>query len=139
MTRLTITPPSIGEKNVVAEPKVDVALKEVEAWANGNVGAVNIGEGVLTEAMLSTAVQTLLNTKSFAALTYIAKNEASYTASSGQLVLMEKASSILTLPTPTANRIVGVYSSNSGVKVRTAAGGQYIFGDFVSTTSSTVE
>src|SRR5947207_3956161 len=63
MAKLTLSVPVVGEKRSIAEPKVDTALKEVETWANGNIGSNNIEAKGVTEAMLSTAVQTLLNEK----------------------------------------------------------------------------
>jgi hypothetical protein len=63
MSKLTITDPVIGEKVTASDPKIIAALTAISEWANGNIGANNIEAKGVTEAMLSTAVQTLLNEK----------------------------------------------------------------------------
>ncbi len=53
MAELKLTIPSTGEKNTVAEPKVDTALTTIRTWANGEVGAVNMESGFLVGAWTS--------------------------------------------------------------------------------------
>jgi hypothetical protein len=133
MAKLTITPPSTGEKDSVAEPKVGTALKAIETWANGEVGTSNIAAGNVTEAMLATAVQEKLT--SLTGIVY-ATSAVSLEGVSGKLYKMTVGATTLTLPAPTVNRLIGVYSSN-GCKV-TASSGK-IYGDFISPGQTTVE
>lgn len=133
MSKLSLVIPTVGIKNTVACPEVDTALSTIQTWANGEVeGTNNIkAEGVI-EANLDSATKTLLNTKSFAALTFNAQNVATFTAATGELVLMEKEASVLTLPAATANRIVGVMAGNSANSITVkAAAVKTIFGDFI--------
>jgi hypothetical protein len=136
MTRLTLAIPSVGEKNTVAEPKVDVALGKVEEWANGKVGTENIEAGTVTEAMLATAVVEKLTTK--LGLSLVAQ-AASVTGVSEKLYEMTTNATTVTLPTPTTNRLIGVYCGGgiAGCKV-TASSGK-IFGDFLTAGATTVE
>lgn len=121
MAKLAITPPSVGEKDSVAEPKVGTALQAVETWANGNVGANNIEAKGITEAMLATVLVEKLTTK--LGMTTEAKNE-SLTGVSEKLYIMEKEASTLTLPAPTLNRVIGITCANSinAVKITCSEG-----------------
>lgn len=133
MSKLTIPAPVVGEKVTAAEPKVGTDITTIETWANGEIDSTNIKAEGITEADLDAATKTLLNSKSFAALTLVKKNEAAFTAASGELVLMEKEASVLTLPEPTAGRIIGAYcaSTITSIKVKPTKVATKVFGDFL--------
>lgn len=128
MTKLTITPPSTGELNTVADPKVVTALQAIEAWANGSVGTNNIEAGSVTEAMLSTAVQTLLG-KAVSGLTF-AERTTSVEAASGELVYANKTAITITLPAPTVGRSIAVFCGGSATSVKVTCSSGKIYGDF---------
>lgn len=129
MTKLTISPPSTGELNTVAEPKVTTALQAIETWANGNVGTNNIGAETVTEAMLVSAAKTLLNAKALGLTLKVYST--SQTAVSGELLNMSKTTTV-TLPTAALNRVVGVFAGiASGEEVKVKTNGGLIYGDFV--------
>ncbi len=133
MTKLALTVPTTGELNTIAEPKVDTSLSTIQTWANGEIEGINnlAAEGV-KETNLDTATKALLNTKSFAALTFNEQSGATFTAATGELVLMATNASVLTLPTATANRIVGVFAGNSVTSMTVKAPVvNTIFGDFI--------
>lgn len=127
MAKLTLARPTVGEKNVVAEPKVDTALANIETWANGEVGTGNIEAGSVTEGMLVTAVQEKLGGTIFG----LAHKASAISASvaNGELLEMTGATTTATLPAATKGRVCGVYAAAAGIKVKTAAG--VIAGDFI--------
>lgn len=133
MTKLTVTKPEVGQKNTTEEPKVGNALTALELWANGEIDTFNLKNEGIEEADLAAAVKTLLNAK-VSGLSYIAKNEATFTAATGELVAMEKANSVLTLPEPTVNRVVGVVGAAFGgqIKVKPTKVATKIFGSSLS-------
>jgi hypothetical protein len=57
MTTLKYSVPSIGEKNTVAEPKVDTALSEIKTVVNGEINNENIKEEGIEKKKLSAALQ----------------------------------------------------------------------------------
>lgn len=128
MTKLSITPPSTGELNTVADPKVVTALQAIEAWANGNVGTNNIEAGTVTEAMLSVAVQTLLG-KAVSGLTF-AERTTSVEAANGELVYANKTGITITLPAPTVGRSIAVFCGGSATSVKVTCSSGKIYGDF---------
>jgi hypothetical protein len=136
MTKLTLAVPSTGEKNTVAEPKVDTALKAIETWANGEVGTGNIPAEVLTEAMLVKALQEKLTTK--LGLKLQIKNE-SLEGVSEVFYEMEKESSTLTLPAPTLNRMIGIGTNSIINAVKVTASSGKIFTPQHSAGATTVE
>jgi hypothetical protein len=130
MAKLTVVRPTVGEKNVVAEPKVDNALLAIETWANGNVGKENLENGGVEEAALATAVATKLNAKTGAGLTY-KTSSISRTAEPGELIEMTAGGTTVTISTFTANALYGVFNRSSGeVKVK-LTGGARLYGDFI--------
>lgn len=139
MTKLSLTKPETGKLNTVEEPKVATAFTAIETVVNGELeGTNNIKAEGVTEANLTAAVQTLLNAKSFAAMTVNVKSAAAVTAASGELVIMQKDASVLTLPEPTANRIVGAVCSSPAVtiKVAPAKAATKVYGGFVELASN---
>lgn len=132
MSKLSLTYPTVGQKDSTEEPKVTTALQAVETFLNGQKieSTDNIKPGGIEEASLSAPVQTLLNTKSAAALSLVKKNEATFTIASGELVQMEKEASEVKLPAATLNRIVGIWCSAKTITVKAAVAGT-IFGDFI--------
>jgi hypothetical protein len=129
VTRIKIEAPNTGEKNTVAEPKVDTALRIIETYLNGQEldGEVNIKNEGIKEANLTKELREKLAAK--IGLTIEKRNE-SLEGVSEKLYFMEKNGSTLTLPAPTANRIIGVFgNAPSGMKVSTSTG--LIYGDFV--------
>lgn len=110
MAKLTLEVPTVGEKNTVAEPKVDTALKAIETWANGEVGTANIAAENVSEAMLTKALQEKLTTK--IGLTLELKNE-SFEAVAEKWYIQEKEGATITLPKPTANRMIAVTCANT--------------------------
>ncbi len=138
MSKLTLTVPTTGELNTVAEPKVDTALSTIQTWANGEIeGTNNLKAEGVTETNLDSATKTLLNTKSAAALSLTIKNEAAVTAATGELIVMEKNASVVTLPEPTLNRIVGVFCSKliTSIEVKCTKVATTISGDFFEATA----
>ncbi len=127
MTKLTLAVPSVGEKNTVAEPKVDIALKRIEEWANGEVGTANITAEAITEAMLAKGLQEKLVTN--VGLTY-ATSAVSLEGVSGKFYDMSGAGTTLTLPKPIANRLIGVFNNSVGAAVKVKASEGKIYGDF---------
>jgi hypothetical protein len=128
MTKLTLTVPTTGEKNTVAEPKVDTALKALEEFINGgNIdGTTNIKPTSILESNLATALQEKFTNRLGLA---VEKPAGSETGESEKLYQMKNGKT-LTLPAATLNRIVGVFALEAEAKVKTAAG--VIKGDFFS-------
>lgn len=129
MTKLTITPPSTGEVNTVAEPRVTTALKEIETWANGQVGTGNITAEAITEAMLVAALQTKIAAK----LSGFTLKEAlvSVTAATGELIQAAKTGITVTLPAPTVNRAITVFCDPAATSVKVTTSSGSIYGLFV--------
>lgn len=127
MTKLSITPPTTGELNSTADPKVVTALKAVETWANGEVGTANIAAENVTEAMLTKALQEKLTVR----LGFTFKAETlSFNAESERHYLLNKTGITATLPAPTANRIISLFSG-LGVTSKVTASSGTIYGDFI--------
>lgn len=124
MAKLTITPPSVGEKDSVAEPKVTTALKEVEKWANGEVGTNNIAAENVTEAMLTKALQEKLVTN--VGLVYAA-SAVSLEGANGKFYAISGAGTTLTLPAPTANRMIGGVGTGSATVLKVTASSGKIY------------
>jgi hypothetical protein len=61
MTVLKYVSPSVGEKNVNAEPKVDTALNEIKTVVNGEINSENIAEKGVEKSRLSETLQTELS------------------------------------------------------------------------------
>ncbi len=138
MTAITLAPPIVGEKNTAAEPKAGTAIKAVEEYINSNKidSTTNIKAEGVTEAALTSAVQTKLNQKS--AGLELVKQAGSTTATAGNLYLMETNAATLTLPAATLNRQVGIICNVTALSVKLKAAGEAkIFGDFLTETGAT--
>jgi hypothetical protein len=136
MTEIKLTVPNTGEKNTVAEPKVDTALAAVATFLNGNNldGTTNIkAEGIL-EANLEKSLQEAIAAKT-AGLTTKAR-AVSYNAVSGEMGVLSATGLTATLPAVAGtNTVVGVFMGVAGsatVKVSTGL----IYGQFISGASS---
>jgi limonene-1,2-epoxide hydrolase len=145
MTALNYETPVIGEEFSLAAPKVDSAFGNILSWANGKIDSSNLKaggvkeesleNGAISESKLSEAVQVLLG-KTVSGLTF-KESKVSMTAANGELVLMVTTGTTLTLPTPTANRVIGVFAGE-GAKIEVRAVGASIIGDFENTTHATL-
>jgi hypothetical protein len=130
MTKLTLVEPELGSKNSIADPRIPAAFKEIEKVINGELeGTNNLKAGGVTEASLSTAVQTLLNQKS-SGLTVVS-HSISATAVAGELAIMQGSGTTLKLPTPTSGAAVGIFCGTGATSCKLTATGAKIYGDFI--------
>jgi hypothetical protein len=137
MALLKYLVPATGEDNTSAEPKVDVALAEILKVVNGELTTANLEAGAgITEGQLAAAVQEKLVTKLGLIVTL---SNASLTATNEHLYLMEKEGSTLELPTPTANRMVGISCAPGVAAVKLKASSGKIYSGPNPTGATTVE
>jgi hypothetical protein len=61
VAKLSYAVPTVGEKNTVAEPKVDTALTEIKKVVNGELNSENLEAGGVNKTDLSASVQAELN------------------------------------------------------------------------------
>jgi hypothetical protein len=137
MTELNYETPVLEEEFSKAAPKVDTALENIRAWANGKIDSSNLKAGGVKEeslenksvgeGKLSAAVQALLG-KAVSGLT-VKESKISMTAASGELVLMVTTGTVVTLPAPNVNRVVAVFAG-TGATITVKAVGASIIGDF---------
>lgn len=137
MTKLTIVPPVVGEKNTVAEPKVGTNLKEIEEFVNSNKldGAINLKAEGIKESNLEKALQEKIAEKN-AGLSLV-KQAGSETATAGNFYLMETNGATLTLPAATLNRTIGIACLNGVAAVKLKMTGK-LYGDFINGSTEVV-
>lgn len=129
MTKLTLTKPEIGLKNITEEPKVGNALTAIEQWANGEIDTFNLKNEGIEEADLSAAIKALLGAK-VSGFT-VTSHAGSVTGVGGELAVMEGNGTTYKLPTPTANTTVAVFCGTQPTSIKVQASGTKIYGDFI--------
>lgn len=138
MTELKLSVPEVGETNLIADPRTQVAFEAIRTFLNTEqLSSGNLKEHGIEESRLSTAVISLLGSKALGlSLTVVTS---STTAESGQLlVFAEHSGATCTLPAPTLNRVVGVASGGLPVVNVATGGSARIYGDFTKLVSSVV-
>lgn len=129
MTKLTLTKPEVGQKNLTEEPKVGNALTAIEQWANGEIDTFNLKNEGIEEVDLSAAVKALLGAK-VSGFT-VTSHAGSVTGVGGELAVMEGNGTTYKLPTPTANTTVAVFCGTQPTSIKVQASGTKIYGDFI--------